>query len=468
MSDGKPDSAAAPENDATLAEMAGKPAPEKVTYSMSPGLSAFLGANRIGLAISSYQSGKFYLLGQNVNGGLLVDERFFRKAMGICVPDKDTLLLATLFQLIKFRNVLEPDQQVNHVFDTCYVPREIFVTGELDAHDIGQLADGRIVFVNTLYNCLATPSARHSFTPIWKPPFISKIVREDRCHLNGLAMADGVPRYVTAVSKSDTIDGWRDRRFDGGIVIDVTYGEAESVFRKGRYEESAELFGIFVERSPDHAFGHYMLGLSAWKSGDHERAEAALRRAVELNGESVKIRTNLGRVLLERGVPLEAVPHLEAAVEIEPTSHEVWRVLGNTYAGLRRSDDALAAYRQALMLNDHDAWTMNNYGLLMIQLGRYDEAVRPLARAVELVPLSATFQNNLGVALERIGEIEGARQAYAAALAADSTYARARTSLERVEQRLLDTTMEAPDLGTFAREFVDEMQRWIGESEHDC
>src|SRR3989337_2182521 len=73
---------------------AAKPA-EKVTYSMSPGLSAFLGANRIGLAISSYQSGKFYLLGQNVDGGLMVHERFFRKAMGICVPDKDTILLAT-------------------------------------------------------------------------------------------------------------------------------------------------------------------------------------------------------------------------------------------------------------------------------------------------------------------------------------------------------------------------------------
>ena len=121
--------------------------------------------------------------------------------------------------------VLEPDQRVNKVFDACYVPREIYVTGEIDAHDVGQLADGRPVFVNTLYNCLATPSERHSFTPIWKPPFISKIVKEDRCHLNGLAMEDGVPRYVTAVSKSDTIDGWRDRRFDGGILIDVATGE---------------------------------------------------------------------------------------------------------------------------------------------------------------------------------------------------------------------------------------------------
>ncbi len=155
----------------------------------------------------------------------MVDERFHRKAMGISFPDKDTLLLATLFQIIKFKNVLEGDQQINNVFDTCYVPREIYVTGELDSHDIGQLKDGRIIFVNTLYNCLSTTSDRHSFTPLWKPPFVSKIVKEDRCHLNGLAMEDGVPRYVTAVSKSDTIDGWRDRRFDGGIIIDVATGE---------------------------------------------------------------------------------------------------------------------------------------------------------------------------------------------------------------------------------------------------
>jgi uncharacterized protein (TIGR03032 family) len=207
-----------------------KPAPDdaeaqRVTYSMSPGLPGFLGAQRIALAVSSYQSGKLYLIGQNVDGGLLVDERFFHKAMGICVPGKDTLLLATLFQIVRFKNVLEPHERINDVFDACYVPRETLVTGEIDVHDVGVLKDGRVVFVNTLYNCLATPSERHSFTPLWKPPFISRIVKEDRCHLNGLAMAEGVARYVTAVSKSDTIDGWRDRRSDGGIVVDVASGE---------------------------------------------------------------------------------------------------------------------------------------------------------------------------------------------------------------------------------------------------
>src|ERR1700694_3285781 len=163
------------------AEPQSTPAEQRLAYSVSPGLPGFLGAQRIALAVSSYQSGKFYLLGQNVDVGLLLDERFFLKAMGIGVPDQDTILLATLFQIVRFKNVLNEGEQINNVFDACYVPRETYVTGEIDAHDVGVLKDGRVVFVNTLYNCLATPSERHSFTPLWKPPFISKILKEDPC-----------------------------------------------------------------------------------------------------------------------------------------------------------------------------------------------------------------------------------------------------------------------------------------------
>lgn len=223
--DDAPASPFGPEPTTASTEQAAQPAEEAVRYSMSPGLSEFLGSQQIAIAASSYQSGKFYLLGQNVDGGLLVHERFFQKAMGICVAGRDTILLATLFQIVTFRNVLDRGQQINDLHDACYVPREMLTTGELDVHDIGLLKDGRIVFVNTLYNCLASSSRRHSFTPLWKPSFISKIVKEDRCHLNGLAMEDGVPRYVTAISKSDTVDGWRDRRAHGGIVVDVQSGE---------------------------------------------------------------------------------------------------------------------------------------------------------------------------------------------------------------------------------------------------
>jgi len=197
------------------------PESTRPVYSMSAGLADFLGSNRITLAISSYQSGRFYLISQNADGGLMVHERLFRKAMGICVRDADTVYLATLFQVLKFRNILGPGKLINGTFDACYVPRQTFITGDLDIHDLGVLSDGRIVFVNTLYNCLATTDERHSFRPIWWPSFISRIVKEDRCHLNGLAMDKGVVRYATAVSRSDTIDGWRDRRAHGGVVIDV-------------------------------------------------------------------------------------------------------------------------------------------------------------------------------------------------------------------------------------------------------
>lgn len=206
--------------------LAEKPAPAEatVTYSVSAGFVALLARLNISVAITSYQSGKFYLLGRNPQGGLMVNERLFQKAMGLCA-EGNTLVLATLFQIQRFENVLEKGEFINHTYDACYVPRITHTTGVLDAHDVGLTANGEIIFVNTRYNCLATTSPRHSFTPVWKPPFVSQIIDEDRCHLNGLAMDKGRPRYVTAVSKSDTIDGWRDRRANGGIVLDVETGE---------------------------------------------------------------------------------------------------------------------------------------------------------------------------------------------------------------------------------------------------
>jgi uncharacterized protein (TIGR03032 family) len=193
---------------------------EPVVYSASDGLAGFLAQRNLSFGFTSYQSGRLYLVGRNPNGGIMVNERMFRQAMGLHA-DRQRLYLATLFQIFRMENVLGPDQRVNNTFDACYVPRTIQVTGHLHSHDIGICSDGAIVFVNTKFSCLAMPSVSHSFRPVWKPPFISKLAPEDRCHLNGLAMEDGQPAYVTAISRSDTIDGWRDRRDKGGVLIDV-------------------------------------------------------------------------------------------------------------------------------------------------------------------------------------------------------------------------------------------------------
>jgi uncharacterized protein (TIGR03032 family) len=196
----------------------------KVEKSCSRGLGGWLGSNRISLAITSYQTGRVYLVGSDKQGRVSFFERIFERAMGI-VGNAQRIYLGGLYQLWRFENVLRPNEIIHGQFDKCYVPRNAQTIGDLDIHELGICKNGKVVFVNTKYSCLSELSMTHSFKAIWKPEFVSKLAPEDRCHLNGLAMVDGAPKYVTAVCKSDGVDGWRDRRQDGGVVIDVQTNE---------------------------------------------------------------------------------------------------------------------------------------------------------------------------------------------------------------------------------------------------
>ncbi|MEL6878063.1 MAG: TIGR03032 family protein [Pseudomonadota bacterium] len=213
------DAAAQPPQSVTASQASVKE--PRAEYSLSGGLIRRLHEMNASLAFTSYQSGLLYMLGGNAQGKAQLHQSGMPKPMGLGADGKGRLVLAAGAQIMRLENVLEPDQRINQTYDGCFVPRTQHVTGQLDAHDVGIDKAGDIVFVNTRYNCLAKTSARHSFEPIWKPDFVSEIVDEDRCHLNGLAMRDGKPAFVTAVSKSNTIDGWRDRRADGGVVIDI-------------------------------------------------------------------------------------------------------------------------------------------------------------------------------------------------------------------------------------------------------
>jgi uncharacterized protein (TIGR03032 family) len=196
----------------------------QVQKSCSRGLAGWLAQHRLSLAITSYQSGRIYLVGSDKQGRVSFFERIFERAMGV-VGNAQRIYLGGLYQLWRFENVLRPNEVIHGQFDKCYVPRNAQTIGDLDIHELGIRKDGRVVFVNTKYSCLAELSTTHSFKAVWKPSFISKLAPEDRCHLNGLAMVDGEPKYVTAVCKSDSVDGWRERRRDGGVVIDVQTDE---------------------------------------------------------------------------------------------------------------------------------------------------------------------------------------------------------------------------------------------------
>ena len=191
----------------------------------SRGFNTWLGQTGGSIVFSTYQGNKIFFVGLKPDGSLSVFERSFPRAMGIGLgADGRSLLLATQVQIYRFDNALLPGERQGD-YDAVFLPNTSWITGDLDVHDVGFGPDGLPIFASTLFNSLGTVATGYNFAPVWKPHFIDRYVPEDRCHLNGMALENGLPRYVTAVSQSNATDGWRDRRRDGGVVIDVPTNE---------------------------------------------------------------------------------------------------------------------------------------------------------------------------------------------------------------------------------------------------
>ena len=238
----------------------------------------------------------------------------------------------------------------------------------------------------------------------------------------------------------------------------ITYERAESTYGSGDYTEATQLFTAYTESNPENPWGHYMLGLSAWKSGETDRALSAFDRALQLDPTHRKSMFNSSRVLLQTGRAQEALERIEQALTQEPLSTEGLRLLGRARYELGQVDEAIEAYHRALVTDDRDVWSMNNLGLIYIEQDRSSEALGPLARAVQLRSNAPVFQNNLGVALERSGYPVEAAKAYEAAIAVDSTYTKAAVALARVTSGEQKPESQPIDLDTLAQQFQIEIE----------
>ena len=239
----------------------------------------------------------------------------------------------------------------------------------------------------------------------------------------------------------------------------VRYEDAEAAFRAGDYQQAKTMFEGYVTSKPENPFGYYMLGLAAWRSGDFAGAETAFDRSLALDSTSVKSWLNSARVLLDVDRDHEARERVRKALSLDSTSPDGLRLLARVQSRMGETDSAIATYRGVLVRDDHDVWAMNNLGVLYLDQGQSEAALPPLARAVQLKGTSPVFQNNLGIALERTGHIGAAKAAFEAALRADSTYAKASVSLERVSGLIVDST-DVVNLDDLAQEFRLQVGVW--------
>lgn len=212
----------------------GKPSPElrqasgKPQLTPSPGLAAWLASSGGSLAFSTYQTGRLFFLGSNPDGSLYAQERVVGTAMGLAI-DGEKLWVGNREQIWRFANT-GADQIKGQAYDAIYMPRQGYMVGNSNTHDV--LADIRFqgqdydfLYANTQFSCIAAPDEHFTFKPVWVPDFISALAPEDRCHLNGICAQDGELAYATICGRFDSRLGWKEVKSHGGFVIDVRNNE---------------------------------------------------------------------------------------------------------------------------------------------------------------------------------------------------------------------------------------------------
>ena len=210
--------------EATFADHETDDSIREVRFRHSEELPGLLAQLCVSLIVSTYQAGKLVVVAAT-DAGLDLSFHNFESAMGVAVhPGKIAVGARNQVWFLHNASGIASNLDPPGRHDACFLARSSHVTGEIQGHEMAWVGD-ELWVVNTLFSCLCNLDGEHSFVPRWRPPFVTALAAEDRCHLNGLAIADGQPRYVTAFGQTDSPRGWRANKATEGCLIDVTSSE---------------------------------------------------------------------------------------------------------------------------------------------------------------------------------------------------------------------------------------------------
>lgn len=431
------------------------------------------------LLISTYQAGQWVLLrsdGDTINTHFLSME----KPMGAAFQN-GRLALGTGPRVWEYRAMpmVAPKVEPANKHTNCYLPRHQHVTGDIDIHEMAFDGKGELWVVNTRMSCLCTLDAAHSVVPRWRPPFVSGYSLTDRCHLNGLAMRDGEPRYATALGETDDTAGWRENKVDGGLLMDVSdnriISRGLSMPHSPRWhqdrllllesgdgnicrinEETGEKSVIArlpgFTRGMDFAADVAFIGLSEVRETAMFAGLPLTRReddrkcgvwAVDTtSGQvlafllftgavreifSVQLLPDRFPVLLEPEHPLVrssfALPDQAMNDVVEPPPQQVQIERAQQAAAKQDCTGAVAILRELLGEDPNHASAQLMLGVVLTDDEQWEEGLIALQRAVELDPNNAEAHNFIGFAKSGLGQIEAALKSFERAIELDSKYA---------------------------------------------
>ena len=200
--------------------------PKPFALSYNPQFAELLSKLGISLMLSTYQAGKVIVISPVENDKLIQLARNYRDAMGMAV-EKERIAIYADSEVVLLNNRPELAQSYpskQGVYDTIFIASAQYKTGYLSLHDM-EFIDDKLIAVNTVYSCLSKIDERHSFTPLWQPPFITELRPEDRCHLNGMAVDNNEIKFLTALGNTNDAQGWRENKMSGGVLMEYPSGK---------------------------------------------------------------------------------------------------------------------------------------------------------------------------------------------------------------------------------------------------
>ncbi len=471
-----------------------KPIEQKIDFTYSVNIVELLKQLKVTIVMSTYQSGKIMLMGAH-NNAFDIRYKEFPRPMGMYA--KGGKLWAGLghgiYQFANFTGVASTLED-GKTYDACYLPQSIHFTADIDIHEM-EYCNDELYFVNTKFSCLCIKNPNSSFKPIWKPPFITLLQPLDKCHLNGFCTRDGIPRYVTSLGTTDTPLGWREKKANGGMLMDITTNEVllndlsmphsprwhqeklyflESGKGSISYYDFKKKKAIEIATVPGFTRGLDMVGDFAFIGLSKVRESATFsglpitKLAKRVSGVWV-VNIKTGKIVsfveftqgADEVFAICVVPHTKmelfdfnneyskANYIIAPEDIEQVRMpetvieratphfdKGNDLFNENKKEEAIESFKKALAIQSDFLPATFNMAVALGDLGRYDEAFKVLQDVIDKDGSLLEAYDSLGFVYYKKGDFINAKVQYEKILALDPQNEKAKNSLMVVEREI--------------------------------
>lgn len=189
---------------------------------------------------------------------------------------------------------------------------------------------------------------------------------------------------------------------------------------------------------------HALINMAEWclLTGRPKDAETYCKKVIPMDPDSLTARLYLADALQAQEKLDEAIQAYRQALVIDPNNYDTHNNLGILFGRQGSMEEALKEFRLSLAIKPDQTMAHSNIGRILMERHQLTEAVNEFTQALKFDPSNAIAHNNLGMAWFQLGDYEKAVEHFSEAVRFDSTYADAKRNLDIAQLRMKTGNVE--------------------------